>query len=271
MDFKITDRVNMPMVGVPEKTFPMWATKFLGLGYKVARADEAESQLAKNMREKKKAAPAKKGTPLYIIVVPRFCAVSPKNCPYSLVVYALPWNSAGLNVRWALGVLGLFPHLGVVQGIISRTLSCVFTQGTLSGEFLSDDSANYIMSIKEGPDKAFGICFCDVGTAEVNVSSFQDDDALTQLETILIQIKPKELVIEKGGLEPATLRLLKQHAAGICTNKLAPDTEFWDAGKTFDEIQREGYFENDEWPPALNAHLEAQKQEPISAFGGLMS
>ena len=45
----------------------MWATKFLGLGYKVARADEAESQLAKNMREKKTAkAPAKKGELFYI-------------------------------------------------------------------------------------------------------------------------------------------------------------------------------------------------------------
>lgn len=40
------------MAGVPEATFPDWAARFLALGYKVARADERESALAKQMREK---------------------------------------------------------------------------------------------------------------------------------------------------------------------------------------------------------------------------
>lgn len=51
-DLKLTDRVNMKMVGVPEKTFATWASKFIALGYKVARVDEAETQIEKNMREK---------------------------------------------------------------------------------------------------------------------------------------------------------------------------------------------------------------------------
>ena len=55
------------MVGVPEATFTDWASRFIGLGasasnarvlstlagYKVARVDEAESALAKELREKK--------------------------------------------------------------------------------------------------------------------------------------------------------------------------------------------------------------------------
>ena len=41
------------MVGVPEATFTLWACKFLGRGFKVARVDEAETALAKEMREKK--------------------------------------------------------------------------------------------------------------------------------------------------------------------------------------------------------------------------
>lgn len=41
------------MAGVPEATFPDWAARFLALGYKVARADERESALAKKMRERK--------------------------------------------------------------------------------------------------------------------------------------------------------------------------------------------------------------------------
>lgn len=32
-DLKLTDRVNMKMVGAPEKSFPTWASKFIGLGY----------------------------------------------------------------------------------------------------------------------------------------------------------------------------------------------------------------------------------------------
>ncbi len=49
------------MVGVPEKTFGDWAARFLALGYKVARVDEQESALAKEMREKKSdAKPASK-------------------------------------------------------------------------------------------------------------------------------------------------------------------------------------------------------------------
>jgi DNA mismatch repair protein MSH6 len=31
-DLKLTDRVNMKMVGVPEKTFATWASKFIALG-----------------------------------------------------------------------------------------------------------------------------------------------------------------------------------------------------------------------------------------------
>jgi hypothetical protein len=51
-DLKLTERVNMKMVGVPEKTFVPWASKFIGLGYKVAKVDEMESGLQKSMREK---------------------------------------------------------------------------------------------------------------------------------------------------------------------------------------------------------------------------
>lgn len=51
-DLKITARVNMSMVGVPEYTFDMWAAQFIARGYKVARVDQVESALGKEMREK---------------------------------------------------------------------------------------------------------------------------------------------------------------------------------------------------------------------------
>lgn len=51
-DLKLTDRVNMSMVGVPESSLDMWVSQFIAKGYKVARVDQAETALGKEMREK---------------------------------------------------------------------------------------------------------------------------------------------------------------------------------------------------------------------------
>ncbi len=58
-DLKLTDRVNMRMVGVPESSLGHWASQFVAKGFKVARVDQFESALAKEMRERNgKAGPA---------------------------------------------------------------------------------------------------------------------------------------------------------------------------------------------------------------------
>ncbi|KAI3629090.1 hypothetical protein CBS9595_000162 [Malassezia furfur] len=49
-DLKLTDRVKMKMVGVPEASFDLFATKLLALGYKVGRVDQCETAVAKGMR-----------------------------------------------------------------------------------------------------------------------------------------------------------------------------------------------------------------------------
>lgn len=51
-DLKLTDRVNMRMVGVPESSLDMWASQFIAKGYKIARVDQKETALGKEMREK---------------------------------------------------------------------------------------------------------------------------------------------------------------------------------------------------------------------------
>ncbi|KAG9233635.1 muts domain V-domain-containing protein [Amylocarpus encephaloides] len=50
-DLKLTDRVNMRMVGVPEMSLDHWANQFVAKGYKIARVDQMESALGKEMRE----------------------------------------------------------------------------------------------------------------------------------------------------------------------------------------------------------------------------
>ncbi|KAI9596421.1 muts domain V-domain-containing protein [Syncephalis fuscata] len=51
-DLKMTDRVNMRMVGVPESSFDFWVGKFIAKGYKVAKVDQMETALGKALREK---------------------------------------------------------------------------------------------------------------------------------------------------------------------------------------------------------------------------
>ncbi len=51
-DLKLTDRVNMRMVGVPESHLDLWVNQFVAKGYKVARVDQMESALGKEMRER---------------------------------------------------------------------------------------------------------------------------------------------------------------------------------------------------------------------------
>jgi DNA mismatch repair protein MSH6 len=51
-DLKLTDRVNMRMVGVPESSLDHWANQFVAKGHKIARVDQMESALGKEMRER---------------------------------------------------------------------------------------------------------------------------------------------------------------------------------------------------------------------------
>ena len=51
-DLKLTDRVNMRMVGVPESVLDHWVNQFVAKGFKVARVDQMESALGKEMRER---------------------------------------------------------------------------------------------------------------------------------------------------------------------------------------------------------------------------
>ena len=58
-DLKLTDRVNMRMVGVPEMSLDHWANQFVAKGYKIARVDQRESALGKEMRERDGKTPGK--------------------------------------------------------------------------------------------------------------------------------------------------------------------------------------------------------------------
>ncbi|KAG5437252.1 hypothetical protein PCANB_001045 [Pneumocystis canis] len=52
-NLKMTDRVGtMRMVGIPEANYDYWASRFIAKGFKIARVDQLETALSKEMRDK---------------------------------------------------------------------------------------------------------------------------------------------------------------------------------------------------------------------------
>ncbi|KAL9544155.1 hypothetical protein MBANPS3_007766 [Mucor bainieri] len=225
-DLKMTDRVNMRMVGVPETSFDYWTAQFIAKGYKVAKVDQMETAIGKSMREKGGAKASK------------------------------------------------------ADKVIRRELTSVLTAGTLvDAGLLTNELGTYCMAIKEqcGDESMpprFGICFVDTATAEFNLVHFEDDVHRTKFETLIMQIRPRELVTEKGRLSKTTTRLLKRILNEPLWNMLSPDTEFWDARITEDEISIHEYFgaEGDLANEPLTEAMTEARSDPLlmSAFGGMI-
>ncbi|KIO19597.1 hypothetical protein M407DRAFT_30749 [Tulasnella calospora MUT 4182] len=191
-DLKLTDRVKMKMVGVPEYSFDLWASKFLAKGYKVGKVDQAETMLGAEMRM---AAEKGKGKPK---------AAEPK-----------------------------------ADKIVRRELSKVLTGGTLvDANMLQDDQAGHCVAIREFEDEDnFGLCVLDAATGEFNLCSFVDDVCRTKLETMMRQLRPKELVHTKGNLSVATIRLLKNILPASCLWTVLRETEGYDYDGTLQALE----------------------------------
>ncbi|SCU87385.1 LAFA_0E06414g1_1 [Lachancea sp. 'fantastica'] len=233
-DLKIAGggRANMQLAGIPEMSFDYWAMQFIQHGYKVAKVDQRESMLAKEMRDGNK-------------------------------------------------------------GIVKRDLESVLTSGTLTdlGMLLSDQ-ATYCMAIREEPGdfydvengasssppsdkKIFGVAFIDAATGAIDLLEIEDDSECTKLDTILSQVRPKEIIMERNNLSNLAHKIIKFNAQPQALyNYLKAGEEFYDFNRTFDELTSKdnGYFTDmDQWPEVLTRFFEQGKKVGFSAFGGLVS
>ncbi|CCK71717.1 mismatch repair ATPase MSH6 KNAG_0H03020 [Huiozyma naganishii CBS 8797] len=221
-------RANMQLAGIPEMSFEYWASQFIQLGYKVAKVDQKESMLAKEMREGAK-------------------------------------------------------------GIVKRELECVLTAGTLTdGDMIHTDLATYCLAIKEESgnyykaemsniptsDRLFGIAFIDTATGEAKIIEFRDDSECTKLDTIMSQVKPTEVIIEKGNLSNLANKIVKfNSASNALFNTIKPESEFYSFDKTYEKLTENDaeYFASEEqWPPVLQSYYKEGKKIGFSAFGGLV-
>lgn len=225
-DLKIAGggRANMKLAGIPEMSFEYWAKEFISHGYKVAKVDQVESLLAKEMR-------------------------------------------GGGSKE---------------EKIIRRELTGVLTGGTLTDlDMISDDMATYCLAIKESTtqegEKVFGACFVDTATSEMNFIELVDDDECTKLDTLITQIKPKEILCEKNNLCSTATKIIKfnAHNSHQIWNNLNPYSEFWDYDTAVENLVKGKYYEAEDlddyakYPPVL---LKYKDNHPVAfnAFGALL-
>lgn len=225
-DLKIAGggRANMMLAGIPEMSFEYWAKEFISHGYKVAKVDQVETLLAKEMR--------------------------------------------GGSTK--------------EEKIIKRELTGVLTGGTLTDlDMITDDMATYCMAIKESTsekgEKVFGACFVDTATSEMNFIELVDDDECTKLDTLITQIKPKEILCEKNNLCSTAVKIIKfnAHNSHQIWNHLSPFSEFWDYDTALENLAKGKYYKAEDlddyshYPEVL---ISAKDNYPVAfnAFGALL-
>ncbi|KYR02422.1 hypothetical protein DLAC_01262 [Tieghemostelium lacteum] len=187
LGLKMTDRVNMKMVGVPEASFTTWAAKLIKEGYKVTKVDQMESAIGQKKR--------------------------------------LTAQGGG----------------GKTDSIIKREVSSILTPGTLLDESLITDlSSTFLMAIKEEEStREYGICLVDTSIGEFHLTTFKDDEARMQFETVLLQTMPKEIIYERNATSTATLSIVKRVLASVrpILNARNSLTEYWDPEETLNKIK----------------------------------
>lgn len=221
-DLKIAGggRANMKLAGIPEMSFEYWAKEFISHGYKIAKVDQKESLLMKEMR-------------------------------------------GGATKE---------------EKIIKRELTGILTAGTLTDlDMITDDMPTYCMSVREhdaGDHKRFGVAFVDTATAELNMIEFEDDAECSKLDTLVAQVKPKEVIVAKGNLCGIATKILKSE--GTIWNAVNEDTEYWSGETTMDNLLRSKYYEAEnqddfsKYPPLLVEFMN-KYEVGFHAFGGLLS
>ncbi|CAM6032008.1 unnamed protein product, partial [Sphagnum compactum] len=148
------------------------------------------------------------------------------------------------------------------SSIIERRVSSVLTAATLVDPVLmASDLSTFCMAIKE-IENSFGVAFVDTSTAEFFVCHPPNKEIL---ETILVQTRPREILLEKGGGYQA-VTLCRQIIPNSSILWLAPEIEFWGIEKCRKELLN--YFEENQNLPNV---LQKCNDIVIAALGGLIS
>ncbi len=104
------------------------------------------------------------------------------------------------------------------KGIVKRDVIRVITPGTLiETELLSDKKNNYLCSLYLG-EFEYGICFCDISTAEIYATSVSGDGMETKLQNELGTYSPVEVVSNLNSMKFADTAKFIESRLGAMLN-----------------------------------------------------
>ncbi|KAL2818793.1 putative DNA mismatch repair protein Msh6 [Aspergillus cavernicola] len=232
-DLKLTDRVNMRMVGVPESSLDHWANQFVAKGFKIARVDQSESALGKEMRERD----GKKGGKKEDKIIRRELAcvltagtlVEGSMLQDDMSTFCVAIKEALIEDRPAFGIA--FVDTATGQFFLSEFVDDVdmtkfetFIAQTRPQELLLEKStishkALRILKNNTGPTTIWNYLKpgkefweADITVKELDVSGYfvsQDSDDIQAWPDALRQARDKEFVMSAFGALVQYLRLLK--------------------------------------------------------------
>lgn len=165
------------------------------------------------------------------------------------------------------------------EKIIKRELTGILTGGTLTDlNMITDDMATYCLSIKEETiddhNKKFGVVFVDTATSELNFIELVDDKDCNKLETLITQIRPREVICEKNNLSSSTTKILKFNNSNQIWNTLSPE-EFGDYDTAVEKLVKSKYYDAvdlDDFSnyPEILVDFKNHHELAFNAFGGLL-
>eukprot|EP00741_Cyanophora_paradoxa_P001422 tig00000489_g1375.t1 len=143
--------------------------------------------------------------------------------------------------------------------VCQREVCGVLTAGTLVEEaMIASPEAVYLLALREarleGPaaGRRFGVCVVDAARGEFAVGSFEDDAALSALETLLLQLQPRELVYERANLSPEARRMLRRLPRAVASETPpAKAPAAWCPEAARDRLRTGGYFADPAPPPTV--------------------
>ena len=183
------------------------------------------------------------------------------------------------------------------NSILRRELTRIYTPGTLIEEtLLGNPAAVYLLAFAEldhtsapyacsdsdngSPSSAahlstgvrYGVCLIDCASGEISVGEFDDDKHRTAFETLLVQRRPREVLVAKAPDERApsamSAALLRSVVPGADIMRRTGGDQFWDHGKTLAMLRgRSGYEDADRWPTALLELRASGANLALSALG----
>lgn len=229
-NLKLTDRVNMRMVGVPEASLDHWANQFVAKGYKIARVDQMESALGKEMREREDKPPGGKAKKVDKVINRELACVLTKGT--------------------------------LVEGSMledDNATYCVSIKETMV-----DDLPVFGIAFV---DTATGQFFLSEFTDDVDLTKFETFIAQTRPQELLLEkshISVKALRIMKNNTSPTTiwnyLKPAKEFwTADVTCRELDCNTYF---------LSSEEFATDNTWPQVLEDARE--KEHVMSAFGALI-